>query len=376
MVFHRFDKRIIKQYSFLFSLFLFFTAGCRNMDTIHPQRKDIVETVYASGKIIAENEYYVYALSSGTVLKKLAKEGDAVKKGQTLYIISYDAPAAKVEAARSNYSNAEANLSEQSRILNDLRLSMQNAETKFINDSLQYVRLKNLLDQDIGTKTNLDNAYTNYLISLNAKKSAAEKYHSTYNDLTVSLHNAKSQLVSAQSDLDNYFIRSEDNGSVYQTFKEAGEAVRPNDMIALLGESAQRIIKLSVDQQDINKIKTGQEVLLKTDITGNQIYHAVITRIYPVMNEADQTFRADAVFTDNLQQPYIHSSVEANIIIQKKNNVLIIPRNALLAADSVQVKQKGDIKKVFVQTGIVSLDEAEVLSGLDESSEVVLPSKK
>ena len=94
------------------------------------------------------------------------------------------------------------------------------------------------------------------------------------------------------------------------------------------------------------------------------------------MNEIDQTFRVDAVFSDSTQQPYLHSSVEANIIIQQKNNVLIIPRNALVADDSVQVKQDGKIKTVHVQTGIHTLDDVEISNGLDETSVVLVPMQK
>src|SRR6185369_10714330 len=132
-------------------LFLIILASCKHETTIHPERKNIVETVYASGKIIAENEYNLYALSNGTVIKKLAKEGDSVKKGQVIYIINNDAPAAKLDAARSNYENAQSNISDQSRVLRDLKLTMENAEARYRNDSLQYVRLKTLMEQGIGT---------------------------------------------------------------------------------------------------------------------------------------------------------------------------------------------------------------------------------
>ena len=198
---------MIKPLTFILLIAL---ASCKHATTIHPERKNIVETVYASGKIIAENEYNLYALSNGTVIKKLVKEGDIVTKGEVIYIVNNDAPAAKLDAARSNFANAQSNISEQSRILKDLKLAMQNAATKYVNDSLQYIRLKTLMDQDIGTKNNLDIAYTTFIISLNQKKSAEEKYYATLNDLNVTYQNAKSQLAGAKTDLDNYFIRSEE----------------------------------------------------------------------------------------------------------------------------------------------------------------------
>jgi HlyD family secretion protein len=361
---------------FVFIIFLLVVISCKKKQSTHAQRKNIVETVYASGKIIADSEYTVYALSAGSVIKKLIKEGDTVKKGQTLYVINYDASSAKLNAAKTNYTEASSNLSEKSRILNDLKLALDNARAKLYNDSLLYARRNKLWQQGIGTQNDVDNANMVYSTSRNLEKSAEEKYYATLNDLNVSLANAKSQLTTAQTDLNNYFIKSDNNGMVYQTYKEAGEAVRLNDAVALLGKTSNLIIKLAVDQQDIDKVKTGQEVLLKTDISGSTIYHATVTKIYPMMNEADQTFRVDALFTGSTQQPFTHSSVEANIIIQQKNDVLTVPRLALVADDSVMIKTDGKIKTVAVRTGIHTLEEVEIISGLNESSEIILPDQK
>lgn len=344
--------------------------------TVSPVRKDIVETVYASGKIIPENEYHVFALGNGIVLKKFVKEGESVPAGGLLYQIESDAPAARLYAAAALLQNARDNVSGQSRILNDLRLAMDNASARFTNDSLNYFRLKKLLDQEAASKSSVDNAFTAYTVSANLKKSTEEKYHATMNELNVALQNAKSLEAAARSDFENHSIRSGSAGTVFQLMKEEGEAVRSGEVVALLGETSRRIIKLAVDQQDIDKIKPGQEVLLKTDVTGNTIYHAAVTRIYPVMNEIDQTFRVDATFQDSVKHPYVHSSVEANILISQKKNALIIPRAALVAEDSVLLKTDGEPKNHFVQTGIVTLDDVEILKGLDESSRVIIPNQK
>jgi len=255
--------------------------------------------------------------------------------------------------------------------LNDMKLAMQNANIKFSNDSLQYFRLKNLWDQNVGTKTALDNAETQYRVSLNEKKSVREKYYSTLNDLNVSLKNAQSNMASAKNDLSNYLIRAESNGTVYQMMKEKGEAVRANEAMILIGKSADRLIKLAVDQQDINLVRSGQQVLLKTDATGDKIYEAKIVRVYPTMNEADQTFRVEATFTEQNVHAFIHTSVEANIVIEKKQQALVIPIKSILNGDSVKIKDGDKIKAVPVKIGIHTLDEAEIVSGIDEHSEVV-----
>ena len=255
-------------------------------------------------------------------------------------------------------------------------LNLESAAAKFKNDSLTYFRTKNLYDNNAASKSNLDNAYMLYTLSLNQKKATAEKYYATANDLQVALQNAKGQAATAQMDADNYLIRSWSDATVYQLLKEEGEAVHAGEMVALLGDRAKRIIKLSVDQQDIDKIRPGQEVLLKSDVSGNKVFRAVVVQAYPVMNEIDQTFRVDATFTDSVDQPFVHSSVEANIIIQQKKNALIIPSAAMTADDTVQVKREGKVKNTFIHTGIRTLDEIEVLDGIDEATEVVIPVQK
>lgn len=355
---------------------LVFAFSCKQNASIHAQRKNIIETVYASGKIMADSEYTIYALSPGTVVEKKVVEGARVNKNEILYVINNSAPAARLDAANTSYANAKQNLSANSRILNDLKIAMQNAGITFSRDSLQYVRLKALWSENIGTKSALDNAETQYGISFNNKRSARERYLSTVNDLTVSLKNARSQVAGAQNDFNNSIIRSENAGTVYLMLKEKGEAVKANEALALLGKSSARLIRLSVDQQDIERVKIGQCVLLKTDATGDKIYKAKVSRIYPAMNEADQTFRVDAFFSENDNQPYIHTSVEANIIIQQKQQALVIPGLALLPGDSVKIKRNGRIITIAVSTGIHTLNEVEVLNGLNEKDDIFIQSVK
>ncbi|HUQ96854.1 MAG TPA: hypothetical protein VM010_04250, partial [Chitinophagaceae bacterium] len=229
---------------YFFMLPVFF--ACRQVQTIRPRQSAIVEAVYASGKIVADGEYTAYALNGGTITKKCVKDGMVVKKGQILYEIEAEVPAARADAARSTYLNVQNNLSSQSRILNDAKLSLQSAQAKYRNDSLQYHRLQSLFEKGIGMRSTVDNAYTAYLVSRNSERAVAEKYNATVNDLQVSLQNARSGFTAAQADLRNASIRSNVNGTVYQTWKEAGEAVRPNEAVALIGSSEKRIIRLAV----------------------------------------------------------------------------------------------------------------------------------
>ena len=234
-----------------------------------------------------------------------------------LYVIGNESAKLKFEAARKNYDYASGNLSGDSPLLNDLELSLQNAAVKCNNDSLIYHRYKTLWEQHIGTRNNLDYVFANYQLSLNQKKIAEQKYHAAIRELEVSQSDARSQLTAAGEDFQDYFIRSDRHGVVFQTYKEIGETVYSNEVVALVGDAGKQVIRMAVDQQDINKVRTGLQVLLQTDATGEAVYEAVVTHIYAVMNEQDQTFRVDALFTGQTAISFIHTSIEANIVVLK-----------------------------------------------------------
>lgn len=354
----------------IFIVTLLYLCACGRHAVTHAQPKDLIETVYASGKLVPERESSLASQCNGSIAQKFVQDGDRVRKGQLLYSLSSEDALSKVDAAAESYRIAGDNLSAASPPLADLRLALDNAKVRLTNDSLIYQRWNALWTQHIGTRNNLDNVYSQYQLSLNEKRSAEQKYLNALNDLRLTRSNSGSQLSAARKDLDDHFIRSDRDGVVYQTFKEAGESVRQNETVVLIGEQGPPLLWLAVDQLDIEKIKTGQQVLLQIDATGDKIYEATVTRIFPVMNETDQTFRVEARFTGTLPPAFMHSSVEANIVVQRRQNVLVLPRLCLAGKDSVWVYDRGKPVKIPVRTGLSTMDLVEIVSGIDEKTPV------
>jgi multidrug efflux pump subunit AcrA (membrane-fusion protein) len=273
--------------------FLYCLVSCDSADVVYPNRKTLIESVYASGKIIAKNEHHIEAMNNGTVLQKLVEAGDTVKKGQLLYIVNREMQSIKVLSKdESSTGQNQANLS---------------------------------------------------LLVTSATPTQQKAY-----------------------------IRSDIDGIIYQTMKEEGESVHAMESLVLIGDPADHLAWLSVDQLDIAKVKVGQLVLLKTDITGDTIFEAHISKIYPLMNEANQSFRVDVIFQDTLNLPFIHHSVEGNIVIQKKENAMVLPTSAVTEGDSVSIRVNDRPKKIKIKTGIKGIDFSEIISGLDEKTAVFI----
>jgi len=366
-------RRITFYFTFLAVLLLF---SCNRAKIIKPQYKSITEAVYASGYIVPKNEYKVYALADGYIIAKYKDDGDSIKKGEAIYRVESNTFSARLNASKSSYDLAKRNTDDNSPILSDLRNKIKTAEIQFQNDSVNYVRYKNMYAANAVTKSQYDQAELSYQISSNNLKSAIEQYRRNKEQLQVDLQNAQSTLISSGEDLSNYVLTSMMDGELYETEKELGEAVRKNDQVAVVGEKGHKILQLSVDQQDIEKVKLGLEVVVKMDITGTQVYKARISKIYPNMNQGDQSFKVEAEFEDKYDFNFVHASAEANIIIGHKDNALLIPRNALQGDDIVEVKGLTGNTKIKIERGLETLEFVEVLKGITEKDEVVLPEVK
>lgn len=355
---------------------LFIVFKKNKVETIKPERKAITEAVYASGFLVPKNEYKVFALSDGYIVAKNKEGGDTIKRGEEIYRIQNDASAAKLGASSSALDLAKLNASENSPILLDLKNKIKSAEAKFKNDSANYFRSKNMFDAQAITKAQFDNAALAFEVSGNDLKSANDTYKRTQEQLLVELKNAQSVVAASNLDFGNYSIKSVMDGMVYETYKDLGEAVRRTELVAIVGEKGEKILELSVDQQDIDKLKLGQEVIVKMDVTGEKIYKAKVSKIYPNMNQMDQSFKVEAEFSENYEMNFVHTSVEANIIIAQKDNALIIPKTVIQAGDEVEVKALGINKMVKIKRGLENLEMVEVSAGVGDTDEIVVPKVK
>ena len=355
------------------SIVLFFVFKKNKAETIKPEHKAITEAVYASGFLVPKNEYKVFALGDGYIVAKNKEGGDEVKRGEEIYKIQNDASGAKLGASSSAYDLAKQNAGDNSPVLSDLKNKIHSAEARFKNDSANFVHYKNMFDAQAVTKTQYDQIALAFEVSSNDLKSANENFKRNKDQLQVELKNAQSVVAASNLDFGNYSVRSVMDGVVYETYKDVGEAVRRTELVALIGEKGNKILELSVDQQDIDKVKLGQEVVVKMDVTGNKTYKAKVSKIYPNMNQQDQSFKVEAQFTESYEMNFVHTSVEANIIIAHKDNALIIPKGVIQANDEVEVHSLGMNKKVKIKRGLENLEFVEVVEGIKAEDEVVVP---
>lgn len=344
---------------------LFILTGCSDRSGIIPVRKDIVDAVFASGNIETKNHYLITSQLEGYLVKSFIEEGDSVKKGETLFHIYDDTQKAQLESSVAAFEYAKNNTNPDSEILRQLNAQKEQARNKFVNDSVDFQRYSSLIKSKAVSQVEYERANLNYENSKQALISVSNQLMDTRKNLDLELFKAKANLIAQQNSYSYYKPVCESDGIVLQVSKEKGELVKKGETIAEIG-SGDFIAKLFVSEEDINLIKTRQEVFIELNTEKNRSHKAKVIRIFPAFDNQEQSFLVEAGFTDSTVQLKSGTQLQANIVVGKKHNALVIPTEYLFQGDYVYVKSK----KTKIITGIKTPEWTEIISGIDENTTI------
>ena len=350
----------------MFSMF-----SCNREKVIQPQIKQLTEAVYASGSLVPEYEYKVTSVSEGYLQRSFVNEGDSVTKNQLLFTLDNPNQDAQVQAASELVQRTAPIAGPSSPLVRDIEYRLQAANIRLQNDSQQYERFKNLFDQNAISASTFEKYQLQFETTSKEIESLRQQLKNARLNSAIQLQQATNQLKVASTARNNNQIRSFNEGIVYEVFRETGDMVYPNQPIALIG-SGNMIARLLVDEDDFQKVKVGQEVMITMDAYPDKVFTAIISKIYPILNKVEQSFRVDAIFLDPLPGTVYGLNVEANIVLNRNVKALVIPKASVLKGDTVLIKDGKKVSKVKIQTGVEDNDWVQVTSGLHQSSQLII----
>jgi HlyD family secretion protein len=359
---------MMKRLLFLGSLCLL-SCG-KKTETTKPHIGAITESIYASGTIKSLNQYQAYASVNGIIQHIYVSEGDLVQKGAAILSIVNDAQTLSKEnaALAANFADLNAN---QGKLMN-AQLNIDLAKSKLKNDSALLTRQKTLWQQNIGSKTELEQRELAFQNANNALYAARVQYEDLKRQLQLNAAQSQKNLQISTKLASDFTLHSDIDGVVYSLPLKVGELVGPQSVLATIGDAKHFVLEMQVDEYDILKVEKGLKVLVTMDSYKGKVFEAVVSKIDPLMNERSKSFLVEATFTQQPERLYPNVSFEANIILQSKVNVLLIPRNYLLK-DSFVMKKNGD--KVAVRTGLKDYKMIEILSGINAEDELKKPTE-
>lgn len=321
-------------------------------ETKNPFVSNIIRKTVATGSIVPRKEIEIVPQVSGIIDELYIVAGDFVKKDQVIAKI-------KIIPDMVNLNNAENRM-------NRAKLSSDDAK-------IDYDRQQKLYDQKV--------------ISYEEYKKAKVSYDATREELSGAENNLdliKNGVTKKAQSATNTLVRSTVNGMVLDVpVKEGNSVIQSNTFnngttIATVADMKDMIFKGKVDETEVGKIKEGMNIELEIGAIEKDKFGAILEYIAPKGKEENGAIqfeiKANVVLKENqfIRAGY---SANANIVLEKKDSVLVIPEGLLkFEKDSsyveVETATPQEFKKRMVKTGISDGINIEVTKGLVKTDKV------
>ena len=352
------DKtKLKKRLKWIILLIIIITAGAFGYNYYQQQQqmanKPIIETVparYMSMKSVVSATGTIKPLESVEVSSKitarvkqvLVKENDHVTAGQTVALLDGK----------------------------DYETQREQAEFTLNNAKVKYERTSYLYNIGAKSKEELDDAQYNY-------------------------DTAESKLAEAESNLSETVIVSPMDGVVIgEPVTDGTMAVQGNSnptVIMRIADLSQKQITAKVDETDIGNVRVGQKATFTVDAYNGKTFTATVSKIS--QTDLDNSWNTSSTsgssssssaaviyysVTLDVDDPegLLMPSMTARVEIEtaNKDNALAVPLSALKTDSNgsyvVIVKKDGTTENRYVETGIYSDDNVEIVSGLSEGEQV------
>ncbi len=348
-------------------------VSCKSTQETAPQRKDIVNAVFASGNITTVNEYSVTAFADGYLDASMVREGDSVRKNEVLFKLMNDVQQSQVENALVNYQYAKNNAADYSPQIAQVQEQISQAMLKKQTDEVNLQRYENLIKTNAVARADYDNVQLTYKNDISNIAVLQKTLATLKQNLALNEANTKAQYQIQKQNNGYYNVSSANSGVVLNVFKHNGDLVKKGETIAAVG-SGEKVAKLYVDEDDIQKVQLNQQVRISLNTDKRNTYPATISKIYPSFDKNSQSFIVEATFSKMPLTLKDDTQLQANIIITEKKNALVIPASYLSDDNSVMVKNKKG--RTAVKTGIKTTEWIEIISGLSDNEVIELPKQK
>jgi HlyD family secretion protein len=368
-------------------------------------RRGMIDLHYAArGRVegSTSQEIKLAARTFGRLLEVGVQDGDPVHKGQVVAVLENNDAKAQVAEARAALARAEA---AREKLLNGARpeeraaarADMHEAQAAAENARLDYERMQRLFrDGGVVSQAVLDRAERDWKMAQAKLDSARQRYElimappriEDVDAAWAEVALARARLAQAEDYYDNTFVRSPVDGVVVKRFMNPGESISYESLyqpIVTVADTTRLMVRAEVDETDIGKVRTGQRAEIRCDAFPAQTFHGRVTRISGglgrkkiqtdnPLEKVDTEILETFVELDPGSPLRVGLRVDVNVPLERRENVLIVPRRAVELSDGVarvRVKTATGLRTQPVDLGAQDGLKAEITRGLQEGDVVV-----
>ena len=319
------------------------------------QTGDIRDSVSGNVRVLAEQSFQLRSETQSKLeYAALIPFGKPipVDKNQTLYLMNTEDLERSLERTRLTQSSHEKRLKTGSTIGLQLELEEQNLESFKI---LSQENGNDISEFELESKINL--------VERLRRQYELEKISNEETTKSLNL-----EINRIQHELEKHKIRSPIQGTLVSSSVKAGDTIFSGQVLGEV-QSDNRIIEVTLNEEDFAGINEGQKVGVTIFSFGNKIFEGVVSRLTANVDPATGRRKLFVKLTSSEDLP-VGSSGRAEIIKREITGTTIIPRKALLGA-SVFIVQDGTVSQKKVEVGAKNLEFVEITKGLKPKDMVI-----
>jgi membrane fusion protein (multidrug efflux system) len=304
-----------------------------NIETV--SRQSLNAYLVLNGIVEPERRVEIFSRLSAYVKEILKEEGAYVKENDVLAVlddteirISHEQARIALEQAKLTLDEAEKNMARSQELYKKELISDQEYQTA------EAAHKQRVLDH--------------------------QNRQENYKDLELQLNWTK--------------IRSLAEGYITERVIEVGSRVNANQKVYTIEDFKPLLIRVFVPTSDAIRLKTGLPADVSTEILRGEVFIGKVTLINPRIDVQTGTIKVTVEAYDDTLRLKPGMFVEVRIATGKKENVLVIPRKAILYKQGktyVFVLKDNLAGQREVALGLTEEDQAEVTSGLAEGDVIV-----
>lgn len=349
-------------------------------DKVHGPRKVSVSGVAEPGQVLA-------VLSAPELHDELKQKQAAIAQAEA----DIEQAKAAIEVAQSMAQSVEAEVAaaEAGRLRAEAHFARWQSESQRLTSlATNQTVTQKVADEALAQMRAADATRDEASAQLKARSAKAHEANTLITKAQADLRSVEARLQVAKSEFarvktltDYLTIRAPFNGVVTVRNVDLGHLVNSassaNDspMFVVVQHDRLRIF-VSIPETEAALVDVGRKAVIKVPALGAATFEGVIARTSWALQEATRTLdcQIDVSNPDGALRAGMYANAE--ITIAHKNDALAIPKTAVIQLDGqavcLAVAASGSIEAKPVKTGIRTLTEVEIASGLDGSEDIII----
>jgi len=325
------------------------------------ERREVVETVNAIGRIQPVVQVDISADVSAKITGLHVAEGEWVERGQLLVELDRERYVAEVESAQANLRAAQANA--------------QLARENLNRAEKDHERIRELQAQSLESESSLDTVYATMEVERARVSSAGD-----------GIEQARASLKQAQDALSKTTVYAPMSGTVSKLNKEQGEIALgsqfQSDVILTISNLEGMEALVDVDENDVVSVSLGDKATIEVDALSGRRFQGVVTEIANSAKVAGEgttdqktEFEVKIAIEDPSSDLRPGMTASADVVTEVRDGALAVPIQSVAVRTRQQIEGGGEggseMAKKKPAEGAVEVPELALEPDADGFAEIV-----